>query len=460
LSTLERAIALAVEAHAGQSDKAGAPYILHPLGVMLAVNGEYERMAAVLHDVVEDCGITLDELRERGFPEAVVEAVEALTKRSDEHGPDGYFDFVERAGRNDIARAVKLADITDNMDLSRIESPTEKDFARVKRYRKARKLLEAMGRERQEKRLAAPTILPLQSDLTVEQVEAACPGSRPIIACDFYIDGAEQGSPQPGGLRLGRIVNVDHHAPIPRMQRRVTSTQLACEYLVAGFDPSAAPAPWVAINHTDCDSILSSALLMGFLAPDERLVAASIAADHTGIPDPIADLLQAIDEGRQGDRTDEQYLESLQSVIALLEGGPLELSVKRALDLRLERREAAKRLVKDDAFERVGPLAWASLENEIDGAFFPGLLPDAALIMLAVRHPEFPDRWVTKLRLGLAAPPAVTLDRLEIRDWDPGFGGRWNAGSNKRGGGTSIEPLDYANRILAKYMALAGGLRG
>lgn len=148
MTTLDRAVALAVEKHAGQLDKGGAPYILHPLRVMLAVSGEYECMAAVLHDVVEDCGVTIDELRDRGLPEPVVEAVEALTKRPDEHGAERYFEFVERAGQNDIARAVKLADLTDNMDLSRIALPTERDFARVERYRKAKKLLEAIERGR------------------------------------------------------------------------------------------------------------------------------------------------------------------------------------------------------------------------------------------------------------------------------------------------------------------------
>jgi hypothetical protein len=82
-----------------------------------------------------------------GFPESVVEAVDALTKRDDERGADNYLDFVVRAGRNDIARTVKLADIADNMDLSRIAAPTGKDLARVNRYRRATTLLERMQRE-------------------------------------------------------------------------------------------------------------------------------------------------------------------------------------------------------------------------------------------------------------------------------------------------------------------------
>jgi hypothetical protein len=469
LSTLEGATALAIEAHAGQVDKAGAPYILHPLRVMLAVDGEYERMAAVLHDVVEDCGISPNDLRERGFPEPVVEAIEALTKRPDEHGPDSYFDFVERAGQNDIARAVKLADIADNMDLSRIESPTDKDRARVDRYRKARKLLEMIGRERGELRAAGPSILPLRNRVTLEEVEAECPGTRPIVACDFYIDGAERSAAggegndaprEPGALRMGRITNIDHHAPLPEMERPLTSTKLAFEHIAAGRDPSVNSAPWVVINHTDCDSVLSSALMMGLLEPDEELVAASIAADHTGEPNRIADPLQGLDEGREGDRTEGQYLESLRNLRLLRSGKPLELCAQRALDLRLERRAAAARLVKDGRFTHIDGVAWAILDEEIDGSFFPALLPDAAVIMLAVRHPNHPDRWVMKLRLGASAQPGLTLHKLRIRDWDPAYGGRWNAGSNKRPpdvgvGGTTIAPADYAALIARRVASSA-----
>ncbi len=84
MSTLERAIAIAAEAHAGQTDKAGERYILHPLRVMLAMETDVERIVAVLHDVVEDSGITLQDLRDEGFAEEAVAAIDALTKRDGE----------------------------------------------------------------------------------------------------------------------------------------------------------------------------------------------------------------------------------------------------------------------------------------------------------------------------------------------------------------------------------------
>jgi (p)ppGpp synthase/HD superfamily hydrolase len=138
MSTIEKAIEIAARAHAGQVDKAGVPYVFHPLRLMLAVSGQYERMAAVLHDVVEDTGVTLDDLRDAGFPPEVIEAVDILTKREGE----SRLDAAERASRNPVARVVKLADVEDNMDLRRIAEPTEKDYARLKEYEQVRALLE------------------------------------------------------------------------------------------------------------------------------------------------------------------------------------------------------------------------------------------------------------------------------------------------------------------------------
>lgn len=139
MSTIERAIQIAAIAHAGQVDKAGQPYILHPLRVMLRLEGTDERIAAVLHDVVEDTEVTLAALTQEGFSQEVIAAVEALTKRPGE----SRLDAAARAAINSIARAVKLADNAENMDLSRIANPTKKDFARLEEYKAVRALLMA-----------------------------------------------------------------------------------------------------------------------------------------------------------------------------------------------------------------------------------------------------------------------------------------------------------------------------
>jgi len=133
MSKLEDAIIIAAEAHKGQRDKYGAPYILHPLRVMARVKTEDEMTAAILHDTVEDTEWTFDALRDAGFSEQIVEAVDCLTKRDSEY----YDSLIERARRNPLARRVKIADLEDNMDVRRIAEVTAKDTERLAKYRRA-----------------------------------------------------------------------------------------------------------------------------------------------------------------------------------------------------------------------------------------------------------------------------------------------------------------------------------
>ena len=137
MPTIERAIEIAATAHAGQRDKAGQPYIFHPLRVMLRVDGAHEQMAAVLHDVVEDTSVTLDNLAQEGFPSEVMRAIAALTKLPGETR----LEAAARAAADPVARKVKLADNAENMDLSRIPNPTDKDYARCREYEEVRELL-------------------------------------------------------------------------------------------------------------------------------------------------------------------------------------------------------------------------------------------------------------------------------------------------------------------------------
>jgi GTP diphosphokinase / guanosine-3',5'-bis(diphosphate) 3'-diphosphatase len=141
MSTLERAVEIAARAHAGQVDKANAPYLLHPLRLMLRVETPEQRIAAVLHDVVEDTPVSLDDLRAEGFAAAIIAAIDALTKRPGEQR----LEAAARAAADPIARVVKLADVTDNMDLSRITQPTEKDLQRIEKYKEVHALLIASG---------------------------------------------------------------------------------------------------------------------------------------------------------------------------------------------------------------------------------------------------------------------------------------------------------------------------
>lgn len=133
MSTLQRAIEIAVTAHAGQTEDAGQPYVLHPLRLMFAVEGTVTRMAAVLHDTVEDTSVTLEELEREGFPPELLAAVRLLTR------PKGglYSDYVVALSENPVARAVKLADLRDNSAMPRSllrANQADKDYRRLHRY--------------------------------------------------------------------------------------------------------------------------------------------------------------------------------------------------------------------------------------------------------------------------------------------------------------------------------------
>ena len=132
---LAKAIEIAASAHSEQKDKGGSPYILHPIRVMMSLNTEEEKIVGVLHDVVEDSeDWDFDRLREEGFAEDIISALMSVTKQSD---AENYEAFIERAGRNQIGRNVKIADIKDNLDVTRIGPLKEKDLLRINKYKNA-----------------------------------------------------------------------------------------------------------------------------------------------------------------------------------------------------------------------------------------------------------------------------------------------------------------------------------
>ena len=133
MTDFEKALQLALPAHLGQTDKAGAPYILHPLRLALSLQSEAEQVTALLHDVVEDSNTTIEDLSEAGFSAEVVEAVRCLTKIDGAPDRPGS-DYLRRIAANPLARAVKLADLCDNMDLSRLSELGEEDLPRIRKY--------------------------------------------------------------------------------------------------------------------------------------------------------------------------------------------------------------------------------------------------------------------------------------------------------------------------------------
>ena len=134
----KKAMKLCFDAHKDQVDKSGLPYVFHPFHLAEQMTDEDTTVVALLHDVVEDSPYTFDDLKEMGFSESVLAALRLLTH--DESVP--YMEYVAAIKPNPIARAVKLADLRHNSDLSRVDEVTEKALQRREKYLKALALLE------------------------------------------------------------------------------------------------------------------------------------------------------------------------------------------------------------------------------------------------------------------------------------------------------------------------------
>lgn len=130
MSSIEKALALAAKAHEGQKQRNGEPYILHPLRIMMQMESSEEKIAAILHDVVEDSDWTLERLKNEGFSEEVVQIVDLLTHRDE----DSYEHYIERLKPHPKARHIKIADLNDNMRIQRLKKVGEKDFQRLEKY--------------------------------------------------------------------------------------------------------------------------------------------------------------------------------------------------------------------------------------------------------------------------------------------------------------------------------------
>jgi (p)ppGpp synthase/HD superfamily hydrolase len=139
MPTLEDAIVLATNAHRGQKDRNDEPYVMHPLRVAAQLWGYDERMVAVLHDVIEDTDVTLDDLGKAGYPGHIVDAVDAISRRKGADEP--YSRYILRVKANPLATKVKIADLQDNANLGRLPKVEAYDLRRLDRYNRALQFL-------------------------------------------------------------------------------------------------------------------------------------------------------------------------------------------------------------------------------------------------------------------------------------------------------------------------------
>ncbi len=284
-------------------------------------------------------------------------------------------------------------------------------------------------------------LLPEAQNYTIQQLKAKFPGKK-LVVCDFNVEGLDLEADYQKQINKDDILNIDHHSDKPEMERQISSTNLAIEYIKENGLP---PEDWEYIaHHTDADSVLSNALMRGILPNDDESMkkfgAAAIAADHTGQENEIADLLQAV-----RDRRDLSY--SLEQLQLLLDSKPLDPEAQKLLEKRYVDREKLRQMAESGEFRVVGGVAYAVLKAETDGALVPALLPEADVVLLFSPLKADTTKWEVKFRVGVNAPEGFSLRKLGIGTVDPAFGGRWNAGGNRRGGGTDMVPDEYAKRI-------------
>lgn len=290
-------------------------------------------------------------------------------------------------------------------------------------------------------------VLPKTPKITAEELRDIYPDVNNIVACDFYVEGAEDGTPIEGGIQMGNITNIDHHANLDSMKRHVSSTNLALEYVKTyGAVPE---EDAVCINHIDADSFLSACIVRGFLSPQDVYGEAAIAGDHTGQSHDIADFLGPL--GQIDKEGNEKFRYVLKNWLIHLLNDP-ELKVSKQITSLLEKEEKNRReaseLVESGVFQRTDSgIHWAEIEKRIESSYFAAELPEAVLIVLFTPGKKDSGKTIAKIRLGNAAPQGFDIKKIKPEEFDPSYGGRWNAGSNSRGGGAEIRPDDYISQL-------------
>lgn len=282
----------------------------------------------------------------------------------------------------------------------------------------------------------------LLPEKAVMQMEAVIAESDPalVVVCDFNILGMETAlfdvvfRTQVGART---VLNVDHHVPVSEMMKFISSGNLAANF-VRKFGVPTLASTAVKIHHTDCDSVISAAIMRGILSPEARFEEAVIAADHTGQENAIADLLQGLQEERD-------IVFSLESLDCLLSGKPLPDKAKYLFENRKNERIALKKMVAGGAFKQIEGVAYADMDSNVDAGLLSALLPTAKAIVIG--SPRTDKYRNIKVRLTPASFPGTHLGRLGLSG---GFGGRWNAGSNKRAGGTTMTTEEYAREVVEK----------
>jgi hypothetical protein len=280
---------------------------------------------------------------------------------------------------------------------------------------------------------------------TAEHLERHFPEAKRIFAVDFYVQGAELGRRLDSGAGYelgGRICNIDHHAPDARWERCVSSGNLACLWVRAHGAVTPESGDVIVINHTDCDSVIASLILAGALPPHPRFEEAVLDADHRGLANEIADLLQSGSSSR-----DLPWL--VGSLSRALQGEPHDAQMRQRLDALEEKRLYVRGLLSNGSVVEKKGVFLVQCQRQIDSDLFVSVFRDARAVVIGCRSDQFPDLNLTRIRLGPKAPEGLSLHKLGVSDLDPYYGGRYNAGSNKRGLEESLAAGRVPSRIVS-----------
>jgi hypothetical protein len=265
---------------------------------------------------------------------------------------------------------------------------------------------------------------------TVEELQRQFPDARRIFAADFYLRGIEKAGkllPCGAGYELsGGVFNIDHHAPGELWERHVSTGVLACQWVRKEGVIAAKNGDIVVINHTDCDSVLSALILTGVLPVHERFEQAVLDADHRGTPNEIADMLQACKSLRNLPLMAE-------ALSCYLQGEALPEVVRNQVEQLHESRLVVKQLVDRGKYQERNGVVLIKCDRYFESDLFLNHFPDARVLVVECPSEKSPSVMITRLRLGACIESGLSLHRLGLTDIDPHFGGRFNAGSNKRG---------------------------
>ena len=272
-----------------------------------------------------------------------------------------------------------------------------------------------------------------KSSNTPSELKEAFPGKK-VFICDFYIEDSENGKIDENGVTdYCDLFIVDHHAPISYMKKHISSAVIASRYVSANgpLDDEYV----IVVNHTDTDSLLSVLLMSGKIDPNSEYEQAAIAADHTGEANIISDLLQSSEDGRE--------LKKSIELLLIMVKDPKMVKDLGIMKERLLIRSELKELVPTFTVNMNNGIAFKIMDKKIDAGLLPALFPNVKAIMVASPMPD--RKWRIRVRLGKLGKN-IELNKLNL----PDTGGRWNAISTSRHGGTNTKPEDYLKMLSDK----------